>query len=395
MRPERPPSRRTSSRPPRSDPRSPGRRTSRDASHLRGRGADYPVAPRRDAPSDSSSSDSVPRRQRSLSCRGRPRSGRWARQFASLLYWSRYRYLRGSEAASALARRCAPSVPSVAGVKTSSAPYALRIRLRSLLRFAGTQRVTRYPSAAPSTASAIPVFPEVASRRISSFVRPARSAARTIPRAARSLTLPPGLCHSAFAYRRTPRETCAVNRSRGRSGVSPMRSATREAFGNFAAERMRSNASGPSVRLLAEGEFEHVKGEEGALQPDGTQRDAEFLQHRVLGEAFGIGERHPLHHRREHRCARLTDRATLALELHLGDSVGPIDLHMEDDLVPAQRVRVPGVLRGAGERALVPRVLVVVQDLFLINVVRDRHQAKTSWTFLMPATSASASSMSL
>src|SRR6266581_3698350 len=261
-----------------------------------------------------------------------PVDSKWARQFASLLYWSRYRYLCGSEAASALAPRCAPSVPSAAG---------------------------------------------------------------NIPIAARSLTLPPGLCHSAFAYRCTPPETCAVNRSRRRSGVSPMRSATREAFGDFVAERMRSNASGRHVRLLAEGEFEHVKGEEGALQTDSTQWDTEFLQHRVLSEAFGIGERHPLHHRRQHRCARLTDRATLALELHLGDPVGAIDLHMEDDFVPAQRVRVPTVLRGARERALVPRVFVVVQDLFLIHVVRDRHQAKTSWTFLMPATSASASSMSL
>src|SRR3989441_10301191 len=269
------------------------------------------------------------------------------------------------------------------------------MRLRSMVRFAGTQRVTRYPSEAPSIASAIPVFPDVASRRVSCFVRPARSAARNMPRAARSLTLPPGLCHSAFAYRCTRPETCAVNRSRRRSGVFPTRSATREAFGEFAAERMRSNASGRDVRLLAEGEFEHVKREEGALQTDGTQRDAELLQHRVLAEAFGIGERHPLHHRREHRCARLTDRTTLALKLHLGDSVGAVDLHMEDDFVPAQRVRVPGVLRGAGERALVPRVLVVVQDLFLIHIVRDRHQAKTSWTFLTPTTSASASSMSL
>src|SRR3989475_8912020 len=113
-----------------------------------------------------------------------------------------------------------------------------------------------------------------------------------------------------------------------------MRSATREAFGDFTAERMRSNASGRDVRLRAQREFEHVKGEEGAFQTDGTQGHAELLQHRVAAEAFGVGERHPLHHRREHRYARLTDRTTLALELHLGDSVGAIDLHMEDDLVP-------------------------------------------------------------
>src|SRR2546425_4746349 len=174
-----------------------------------------------------------------------------------------------------------------------------------------------------------------------------------------------------------------------------MRSATRGAFGDFEAEPMRSSASGPDVRLLAEGELEHVEGQEGAFQADGAQGDPEFLQDRVAAQAFGLGERHPLDDCREHRCARLTDRTALALEPDLGDPVGAIDLQVEADLVPAQRVRVPRVLRGARERALVPRVLVMIQDLLLIHVVRDRHQAKTSWTFLMPATSASTSSRSL
>src|SRR5436309_9325321 len=181
----------------------------------------------------------------------------------------------------------------------------------------------------------------------------------------------------------------------GRSGVSPMRSAMREAFGDFAAERMRSNASGPDIRLLAQGELEHVKRQEGAFQAHGAEGDAEFLEDRVTAETLGIGERQPLHHRREHRGARLTDRTPLALELHLRDPLGAVDLHVEDDFVPAQGVRVSRVLRGAGEWPLVPRVLVVVQDLLLIHVIRDGHQAKTAWTLLMPATSASTSSTSL
>src|SRR5881296_2254781 len=193
------------------------------------------------------------------------------------------------------------------------------MRLRSVLRFAGTQRVTRYPSEAPSIASAIPVFPDVASRRIRSFVRPDRSAVRNISSAARSLTLPPGLRNSAFANTCTRGATWDANRSSRRSGVWPMRSATRGAFGGFAAEPMGSRASGPDVRLLAEGELEHVERQEGALQSDSAQGDSEFLQDGVAAQASGLGEWHPLDDRREHRRARLTDRTSLALELHLGD----------------------------------------------------------------------------
>src|SRR6266849_7770000 len=155
------------------------------------------------------------------------------------------------------------------------------MRLRSVLRFAGTHRVTRYPSEAPSIASAIPVFPDVASRRIRSFVSPDRSAARNIPSAARSLTLPPGFRNSAFAHTCTRGATWATNRSSRRSGVWPMRSATCGAFGDFAAEPMRSRASGPDVRLLAEGELEHVERQEGAKSPK-APNVADLIGHTAL-----------------------------------------------------------------------------------------------------------------
>src|SRR3989442_13775617 len=94
-----------------------------------------------------------------------------------------------------------------------------------------------------------------------------------------------------------------------------MRSATREAFGDFTAERMRSNASGRDVRLLAQREFEHVKGEEGAFQTGGTQGDAELREHPGAPEAFAVGDRHALHHGLHHRDGPPTDRTTLAPDL--------------------------------------------------------------------------------
>ena len=85
--------------------------------------------------------------------------------------------------------------------------------------------MTPIPRAAPIIASAIPVFPEVASRsRFPGPRAPLASATRTIPRAARSFTLPPGLSHSAFAYTVTS-GTSRVTRRSGRRGVFPIREA--------------------------------------------------------------------------------------------------------------------------------------------------------------------------
>src|SRR5919201_94432 len=95
------------------------------------------------------------------------------------------------------------------------------------------------------------------------------------------------------------------------------------------------------------------------------------------------------------RCARMADRASPAFEPDLGDPLGPIDLQAERDLVPAQRIRVLGLEARARQRALVPRMLVVVQDLLLVHLARRGHQANTSWTLRIPAIRASTSSVSL
>src|SRR5215471_14366764 len=85
-------------------------------------------------------------------------------------------------------------------------------------------RVTGNPSAEPSMAYAIPVFPLVASSRIfPGRSKPRRWASATMLAAARSLTEPPGLYHSAL-----PKSVIfgksRVTASRRRRGVLPIRS---------------------------------------------------------------------------------------------------------------------------------------------------------------------------
>ena len=59
--------------------------------------------------------------------------------------------------------------------------------------------ITLYPFALPIKAKAIPVLPEVGSTIVPpDFNRPSLSAASIIPRAARSLTLPPRLNFSSL-----------------------------------------------------------------------------------------------------------------------------------------------------------------------------------------------------
>src|ERR1700687_1099891 len=82
--------------------------------------------------------------------------------------------------------------------------------------------LTRYPLAAQTIAYAMPVLPEVESMSVFSGVSaPRRSPSSIIHRAARSLTEPPGLNHSAFAYTST-RGNSGSNMRMRRSGVLPI-----------------------------------------------------------------------------------------------------------------------------------------------------------------------------
>src|SRR5438046_3381929 len=144
-----------------------------------------------------------------------------------------------------------------------------------------------------------------------------------------------------------------------------------------------------------DGDHEHGGSENGTFQDDDAQRNSEFLQERVLVQRFDLGPGKSFQHLREDRGARLTDCATLSLEPDLRDPMGTVEVQMKDHFVPAKRVRVLRVQGRARKRTLVPRMFVMIQDLLLVQVVRRGHQAKTSWTRLIPATSASTSSRSL
>src|SRR5947199_137364 len=154
--------------------------------------------------------------------------------------------------------------------------------------------------------------------------------------------------------------------------------------------------SRPTTRTVRfQCECRHVQREKGTFQADDAQGNSEFLQERVLVQRFDLGPGKSFQHRREDRGARLTDRATLSLEPDLRDPMGTVEVQMKDHFVPAKRVRVLRVQGRARKRTLVPRMLVMIQDLLLVQVVRRGHQAKTSRTRLIPATSASTSSRSL
>src|ERR1035438_5294619 len=93
----------------------------------------------------------------------------------------------------------APFMPSVAGVRTSLAPSnASKVR-RSALMLSGIVKMSLYPLAAATKASAMPVLPEVGSMIVVWGVRmPSRSAAAIMALPMRSFTLPSGLKNSPF-----------------------------------------------------------------------------------------------------------------------------------------------------------------------------------------------------
>ncbi len=119
----------------------------------------------------------------------------------------------------------APFMPCVAGVSTSSAPRKASILRRSCDIDSGMTSFSRYPFAAATKASAIPVLPDVGSiSTVSGLMTPDCSIAVIIAAPMRSFTLPAGLKYSSLAriVALTPR-LCGRRFSRT-IGVSPMAS---------------------------------------------------------------------------------------------------------------------------------------------------------------------------
>ena len=92
-----------------------------------------------------------------------------------------------------------PFIPLEPSVKINSAPKAFTSCLLSILIVSGIIIITLYPFNLPTIASAIPVFPLVASTKtLSLFKIPFLSAPSTMERAILSLILPAGLYFSNF-----------------------------------------------------------------------------------------------------------------------------------------------------------------------------------------------------
>src|SRR6188768_3406528 len=115
----------------------------------------------------------------------------------------------------------APRMPSAAGVSTTCAPSALSSRRRSMLMLSGMVRMSLYPLAAHTNASAMPVLPLVGSTMtVSRSIFPSRSAASIIATPMRSLTLESGLKNSHLAS--TTACSRGITRLIRTSGVPPM-----------------------------------------------------------------------------------------------------------------------------------------------------------------------------
>src|SRR4051812_6574829 len=94
------------------------------------------------------------------------------------------------------------------------------MRRRSSVAFSGSTHVNAYPLSFATSASEMPVLPEVGSRSSRpGSSSPAASAASTIATATRSLIEPVGFWPSSFAYRRT--DGFGARRLSSTSGVLP------------------------------------------------------------------------------------------------------------------------------------------------------------------------------
>src|ERR1700761_4016781 len=147
---------------------------------------------------------------------------RWIAGFAGFSNCCGMKY-RESVFAISSARAIAPGMPSGPGVSTSSAPYARSSIRRSTLIVSGIVSAHRYPRAAHTMASAMPVLPLVGSRMmVSGLISPAFSAASIMATPIRSLTLPAGLKDSSLAA--TSATAPAVTRRNRTRGVFPVSS---------------------------------------------------------------------------------------------------------------------------------------------------------------------------
>lgn len=114
--------------------------------------------------------------------------------------------------------------------------------------------------------------------------------------------------------------------------------------------------------------LEHLPREQAALLAvRGEARAVEF-EHVVGGELFRFFDCFALHFFEEHRGRRLADDAALAREVDIADFAVVAQLELDANDIAAERVVVLVSMRGACQMPTVERVLVVVEDVFLIQL---------------------------
>ena len=130
----------------------------------------------------------------------------------------------GVESTISFALAIAPFMPCAAGVRINSAPSRASILRRSIDIDSGITRMSLYPRAAATKASAIPVLPDVGSTRTPrpSEILPCASSASIMETPMRSLTLAMGLKNSSLAKRRAPTPFSLAILSMLTRGVSPI-----------------------------------------------------------------------------------------------------------------------------------------------------------------------------
>src|SRR5205807_9412624 len=120
--------------------------------------------------------------------------------------------------------------------------------------------------------------------------------------------------------------------------------------------------------------------------------DADVLEHVLLADLARILQALALDPFREQGSGRLRDGAAAAVEANVLDL--PLsDPELDADHVTAERVVLLVRERRRFQPSVVPRVLVVVEDVLAVELlVLDTHHAKILWASRMPSIIASISS---
>ena len=134
------------------------------------------------------------------------------------------------------------------------------------------------------------------------------------------------------------------------------------------------HSSGSGVpRALCSASLSTPEPEDGALQANGRQRDAELVEQHLLRHDGDLVGRASLDEVAQHRHRGLADGASAPVEADLLDDVAVTESHRDEDLVAAERILTLGMRIRGIQQTVVPRVLVVVEDELAVELIEFGH----------------------